>query len=293
MCAKVVETKYLELANGRQLAYCDFGDPEGQPIFYFHGSPGSRFEAQFSEAAGKKHGYRVIALDRPGLGDSDRQPSRRVLDWPRDVAAAADQLGFESFGVIGVSGGGAYALACAHALAERLESCTLMGSWAPVAEDESLWQAMAPLDRFFGRISGAVPLLFYVPFSMIGLAAKWLSPQAFIKYLDSSMCEADRRLMQEAEMAAFFAHDIREAFRQGVRGPADDAILLYQDWGFGLADIESEVRILHGSEDRFAPISFARTLERMLPRSTLEEYPGEGHLFVVRLFEELLGKLSQ
>ena len=293
MSVTEIDTRHLELVDGRELAYCDYGDPKGQPIFYFHGTPGSRFEAQFSEEAGKTHGYRVIALDRPGLGGSEIQPGRTVLDWPRDVAAAADQLGFENFGVIGVSGGGAYALACAHALPERLDSCTVMGSWAPVAEDPSLWKAMAPLDRFFGRISGAAPLLFYAPFSMIGLAARWLPAPAFIKSLDSSMCEADRRLMQDADMAAFFAHDIQEAFRQGVRGPADDAMLLYQDWGFQLAEIQSKVRILHGSEDRFAPISFARALERMLPHSTLEEYPGQGHLFVVRLFEELFGELSQ
>ena len=286
------QTHFVELTNGRRIAYCEYGDPEGKAVFYFHGTPGSRFEPQFGDQAGKDHGYRIIALDRPGIGQSDHAKGRRLLDWPEDVREAARQLGVERFGVIGVSGGGPYALACAYALPEQADFTALLGSWGPVAEKPALWQEMAPLDRFFGTLSRSAPWTFYIPFSSFGFAAKRLSPESFVKSIDSSMCDADRRLMADPEMARFFAHDIAEAFRQGVRGPADDAIILYGEWGFRLEEIRVPVHLFHGTEDKFAPYGFAEYMQEKLPDAHLHAYPGEGHLFVMRLFGEVFERLA-
>jgi pimeloyl-ACP methyl ester carboxylesterase len=220
------ETQFIHTADGRKLAYCEYGDPQGKPVFYFHGTPGSRLEPVFGDEAGREYGFRLIAPDRPGIGQSDYAENRKLLDWPLDVAAAADQLGIGHFGVIGVSGGGPYALACSRVLAKRLDFCVLMGSWAPVAEEPALWELMAPLDRFFGRLSRSAPRAFHLPFSLLGASARWLSPRGFIRSLDSSLSEPDRHLLEEEALAEFFREDIVEAFRQGVRGPADDAIIL-------------------------------------------------------------------
>jgi pimeloyl-ACP methyl ester carboxylesterase len=149
--------QYILLTDSRRLAYCDYGPLTGFPVFYFHGTPGSRLEAQLADQAARQHDIRLLALDRPGIGRSDLQPGRKLLDWPQDMAATADQLGLDRFGVIGFSGGGPYALACAYALPERLNFVALVGSWAPVAAESELWAAMAPLDRFFGRLSRRAP----------------------------------------------------------------------------------------------------------------------------------------
>ena len=280
-------THFMQLPTGRKLAYCEYGDRAGKPVFYFHGTPGSRLEPQLGEEAAHGQGCHIIALDRPGVGRSDPAPGRSLLDWPRDVLATAAERGFDRFGLIGVSGGGPYALACAHAIPERLDFTVLIGSWAPVAEEPDLWKAMAPLDRFFGKLSGKASWVFTLPFSTIGLAARWLSPQGFVSAMDSSMSDADRTLMQDDVMARFFAEDIREAFQQGVRGPAEDALLLYREWGFSLADIPVEVLLFHGTEDTFAPYSYAQYLNDALPRSQLHTYPGEGHLTMLRRFEDV------
>jgi pimeloyl-ACP methyl ester carboxylesterase len=215
-----------------------------------------------------------------------------LLDWPQDVAAVAAQLGIERFGVIGVSGGGPYALACGHTLADRLEFAVLMGSWGPVAEEPTLWKEMAPLDRFFGRLSKIAPWAFYLPFSFLGLAAKTLSPQGFIKSMESSMSDADKALLSEEVMAQFFADDVQEAFRQGMRGPADDAIILYGAWGVRVEEIATPVVLHHGTADKFAPYSYALYLDEMLPHSTLHTYAGEGHLFVMKLFDEVFERIA-
>jgi pimeloyl-ACP methyl ester carboxylesterase len=151
---------------------------------------------------------------------------------------------------------------------------------------------MAPLDRFFGKLSQGVPWAFYVPFSLLGYAAKKMSPQGFAKSIESSMSQADKELVRDEEMAQFFAEDVKEAFRQGVRGPADDAIILYGDWGFAVEEIEVEVNLYHGKEDKFAPFSYAMYLDEKLPRSNLHSYPGEGHLFVMKMFSKVFEELA-
>lgn len=287
-----VETHFIQLNDGRKIAYCEYGDTDGIPVFYFHGTPGSRFEPHFGDQAGKSHGYRILALDRPGIGQSDYKIGRKLLDWPQDVSQAASQLGLDKFGVIGVSGGSAYALACSYAIPEKLRFTVLMGTWAPVAEDPSLWKQMAPLDQFFGKLSGSFPWAFYAPFSMIGYAAKWLPPRGFAKSLESSMCPADKTLLQDEDIARFFANDIKEAFRQGVRGPADDAILLYQDWGFKAKEIPGMVEMFHGEEDKFAPYNYAVYMDGQIPNSVLHSYPAEGHLFLMNLFDQVFSQIS-
>ena len=91
----------LTLQDGRTLGYAEYGDPDGAPGFYFHGHPGSRLEAQLADHAARAVGIRVVALDRPGYGLSSAQPRRRILDWPHDVAQAADTLGIGPAPVLG------------------------------------------------------------------------------------------------------------------------------------------------------------------------------------------------
>jgi pimeloyl-ACP methyl ester carboxylesterase len=286
-------TQYVQVSAHRRLAYCEYGDPNGEPLFYFHGTPGSRYEPAFGDQVAKAYGYRIIALDRPGIGQSPYVKGRRLLDWPQDVGAVAGRLGVDRFGVIGASGGGPYALACCYALPAQLTFSALLGSWGPVAAEPALWQDMAPLDQFFGKLSSRAPWAFYAPFALIGYAAKWMSPQGFAKSLQSSMSAADQRLMADEQMACFYAEDVKEAFRQGVRGPADDAIILYRDWGFELGEIDVTVHMFHGAQDQFAPFSHAEYLHKQIPQSRLYKYPEEGHLFLVKLFGEVFEQVSQ
>jgi len=78
-----------------------------------------------------------------------------------------------------------------------------------------------------------------------------------------------------------------------VRGPADDAILLYKDWGFKVDEIKSRVDLFHGTEDKFAPYPFAEYLSVAMPDSELHNYPGRGHLFLIKLFEDLFSIIGE
>jgi len=285
------ETGFIILPDQRKIAYCTYGKPNGYPVFYFHGTPGSRIEPFFAQQAGLEYGFRIIAPDRPGLGRSDPQPGRTLLSWADDVIQIADQLGMDQFGVIGASGGGPHVLACASAVPERLSFAGVLGSWAPVTQPE-LAAAMAPLDQFFFRMALYVPRIFSIPFAWIGLAGRYLPPRVFVRFLDSSLCDADRILLKDKELAEFFQQDIQEAFKQGVRGPAAEALLLYQDWGFQLEDISTPVHIIHGTEDKFAPFLYGEYLHQKIKKSIFHPLGGQGHLHFIKAFEDVLSILS-
>ena len=116
----MVEDRLIRLPDGRNLCYAEYGDPQGKPVMSFHGGPGSHLEHEAYSATIGSLGVRLICPDRPGMGLSDFQPGRKLLDWPPDVLALADALGLERFGVMGWSVGSQYALACAYAIPERL-----------------------------------------------------------------------------------------------------------------------------------------------------------------------------
>ena len=98
------------LPDGRILSHATYGDPAGLPVLFFHGTPGSHVGAELLHDAALAAGVRLIAPDRPGMGESTYQPGRVLLDWPNDVVALADAMGIDRLRIIGYSGGGPYAL---------------------------------------------------------------------------------------------------------------------------------------------------------------------------------------
>lgn len=69
----------IRLPDGRALAYAEWGDPDGRPVFFLHGMPGSRLLMPDPNAAAEEH-VRVITADRPGMGRSNPQPGHRIAD---------------------------------------------------------------------------------------------------------------------------------------------------------------------------------------------------------------------
>jgi pimeloyl-ACP methyl ester carboxylesterase len=122
----------VDLPDGRRLGVTDVGDPEGVPVLYFHGVPGSRldFTSERYDEALRAAGVRFIAADRPGFGLSDPKPGRGHADWPADVSALADSLELDRFAVLGYSRGGHYALACAALIPDRLTAVGLLSAVA-------------------------------------------------------------------------------------------------------------------------------------------------------------------
>ena len=125
------EDNVLRLTDGRRLGYAEYGDPDGWPLMFFHGTPGSRVMARFAASRAREMGVRLIAPERPGFGLSDVQPQRRLLDWVEDIRELADALSLDRFAVAGVSGGGPYVAACAWKMGKRLVAAGIVSGLAP------------------------------------------------------------------------------------------------------------------------------------------------------------------
>lgn len=269
------------------------GKPDGVPVPYCHGSPSSRLEAHLIAKQAEQHGIQLISFDRRGFGLSPFNNKQTVLDEACDVVALADHLGFDRFAVIGISGGGTTVLATAYLAPERLTYAASVGGWTPVADLPELQSELAPLDRFFLRIAGLTPALFTLPFAYLGHRIR-KSRESLLKMLKGSLGEADKALLEKDEQFAdFFVEDVREAFRQGAKGPARDAWLRYRPWGFSLTDIKCPVRFLAGDDDKFAPLAMTKAAVDAVPDAKLDIIEGTGHLGLFQHFDIVFSEAAK
>lgn len=270
----------ITLPGDRVVGYAEYGDPEGAPVLYCHGIPGSRLEGVAFAAAAAVAGLRIVAVDRPGLGRSEFVPRARVADWAETVAALADRFDWERFAVIGVSGGGPYALACAHALGERVRAVTVVSAPAPFTPGDERRNLLA-LRRF--------------PFLARPLAARLAARvrrPGGVAELIARMPVVDRdRVVEHPHVALELSATVAEAFRQGSRGVAADMRVLAGDWGFALRDITIPVLIWHGDGDRNVPVADAHRLAAELPRGRAVVVPDAGHLLVIDHAERILAAM--
>jgi pimeloyl-ACP methyl ester carboxylesterase len=273
--ADVIENKLLALPDGRALGYCEYGDPQGVSIIYCHGFPGSRLEAAITQPVARRLGLRIISADRPGFGLSDPQPGRTLLDWPKDVAVLAESLGLERFAMLGVSGGGPYALACAHALAGRLTAMTIVCGLAPLTAPGILTHAnwLARTSFVLARRAPRALKLFH---TFITLGIMRAHPRRVLRWM-AGLSVADRKLVEREEFLDAMAASIRESLRQDAGGVTAEFPLYARDWGFSLNEIQLPVQLWQGDADTTVPIGHARYLADALPNARLTVVPGEGH----------------
>lgn len=280
----------LRLKDGRVLACLELGDPAGAPVLYFHGFPGSRLEARIAASAAARLGLRVLAVDRPGFGQSTFQVGRTIGSWAADVAALTDWLGLRRFSVIGVSGGGPYALACAALLPVRVARVALVCPLGPldVADGKA---GMLPQDRILLALARyAAPLARAV----IRMLVHWMrqEPDRYLRFMLAGMKPPDRDLFADSWYRALMLESTAEALRQGGRGPARELTLIARSWDFGLEDVRMPVGLWQGLADQILPAAMARRLAAALPACNARYFPEEGHLsLVARHIGEVLADL--
>lgn len=282
--------RQLTLRDGRRLGYAEFGAPGGRPVLLCHGFPASRLDGRLGHAAALRLNVRLIAPDRPGYGLSDLQPERRISDWPRDVLELADALSLGRFPVLGVSGGGPYALACAGTIPERLTSLGIVCGLgqAELGKDTAGMNAFA---RASFALARSAPSLSQV-FNRVLAPVLRSSPRLMLRLLASRLPPPDREVLSNPATFALFADSYREAFRKGGRGAALDMILYAKPWEIAVESIRVPCHLWHGEQDTTVPVAMGKRLAAMLPDCRARFYADEGHFSLpVRRMDEILAAL--
>jgi pimeloyl-ACP methyl ester carboxylesterase len=282
------ESRRITLADGRRLGFDDFGDPDGTPVLFFHGFGSSRVVRHPDDDIAAELGARVIAIDRPGIGLSTRQPGRRVTDFPRDVAELLDVLGIERCSIVAWSGGGPYALACAWQMPERFSVVGLISAPAPLSGVPGSTGYTWPRHRAMSRTADHAPWVIALAMWQWSRQQK-SDPQKHLDEAIGGMVEADREILGDPALRAVMIANASEMYRQGSGGVYDEALCLARPFGFPIGGVTVPVRIWHGAQDQVVPVGMGRYLQRNIANAVATFFPHEGHHFVYDRWREILG----
>lgn len=278
-------SEFLALADGRTLVYEQFGDPDGTPVFFQHGTGDSRLARHPDEGLTSELGIRLLTVDRPGVGGSSPRPHRTLLEWAPDIEALADHLGVAAFAVAGWSGGGPHALAIAMALGDRVTQVALASSLTsfdqPGSRDlvenkdlRTLWKLQHL--KFAARLGAKIE-------AKEGL--KDIS--AFIDKDITDVAPADAGVMNDPALRPMFEAEMAEAMAQSGVGALDD-MWAFLDWGFRPEDVTQHVELFHAEQDQILGVGMMARLAARLPNAESHLWSDGGHYQVFAQWQPFL-----
>ena len=279
------------LPGGRRMGFAEFGDPRGRTVIWLHGTPGARRQIPHeARALATTHGVRLVGIDRPGIGSSTPHVYPEVRSFAVDLDSVADALGIGEMAIIGLSGGGPYALAVGAELGERVRAIGVLGGVAPTRGPDAIDGGLVSLGA---RVSwalrwGRVPL--GVTLGTVVRAVRPFGSPALDLYARVSP-EGDRRLLARPELKAMFLDDLFNGSRHQFQGPIADVIAFTRDWGFVASDVRVPVVWWHGDADHIIPFAHGVHMVARLPEATLRELSGESHLGGLGIAEEIVQTL--
>jgi pimeloyl-ACP methyl ester carboxylesterase len=280
----------VRLPDGRRLAFSESGCPDGSPIVYLHGAIGSplRCGGELGSAV-EALGVRLVFVQRPGFGGSDPRPGRTLLDFAADVEQLADALELQRFGVVGVSAGGPYAVACAHRLPQRVRAAAAVSSLSPVCSPADVPGLPARIRLPLRLIAAAPGLSTRLGNAALSFVAR--HPSVLLRAMATGAPAADCSHLDDGATSGGVVEAFLAATAGGVAGLVEDHLVTSRPWGFDLAAVEGEVHVWHGMGDAFVPVEHALQLVAALPRCRAWLNPGEGHFFFRRRVADILGAL--
>lgn len=260
----------------RTLSFAEHGDPDGRPLMFFHGWPSSRYQGVMLDRAAREQGIRLITPDRPGIGMTTFAPVRKLLDWPPLVESLADFLSWDTFSILGVSGGGPYVLACASQIPQRLLHAGIICGAPPVAALPDPRKIALPY-RLLIRANRHSNLAMKVAAKAMQFSTK-VGPHSWLMKAGQLMIPAaDRLAIRGKDEKESLFRSYRHAFDNGAEPVRIDGEIYLQDWQLDLTKIEFPLRWWHGEKDANLGIETAKWTASQLPNCRTQWFPDEGH----------------
>ena len=224
----------VAVRDGRRLSFAEYGPTRGPAIVWMHGTPGARRQIPLeARAYAEQHGVRIIGIDRPGIGSSTPHLYPSVVDWTHDLEVLLDTLAVDTLRIIGLSGGGPYALAAGAALPDRVHGVGVLGGVAPTRGPDAvdggpiqLAVRLAP-----ALVAARVPL----GMALTGVIrlARPVAGTALDLY-GAVQPPGDKHLLARPEFKAMFLDDLLNGSRFQTSAPISDLVLFTREWGFAL-----------------------------------------------------------
>jgi pimeloyl-ACP methyl ester carboxylesterase len=281
----MIRDDILALADDRVLAYTTIGASDGPVVCYQHGAPGGRWELLGLDDAFTTAGVCVVTADRPGYGGSTPVADRTVAGWTHDVAALADHLGAQRFGVIGLSSGGPYAVACAALLGARV-----VGAIIAAGNTDMTWPEAGN-----GYLESELAIMALDdPDDAVARCIEHYGHDG-ARFFDGEMDlgPTDNAWLADESNAAALMAAMGEAFRQGVVGYAHDIWVQGRPWSFDPATITCPVIVVHGEDDHLVPVAHSRHTASLIPGAQVRVLPGVGHVSLVDEFPILATEITR
>lgn len=272
-----VDVKFSLLPDGRRLAYTEFGDPAGFPLFYCHSAGSTRLEATLFHREAKSARFRLIAFDRPGLGYSDFVRGGGQAGFARDLLNLADDLGCHKFGLLANGGGTSLALAASCWHPDRITLVLgLSFSSSPLGVLKSFPASI--------RAAALWALRLYSGFMQKRCAC---NPMRHLKRLRETVCYTDKRVLDDPLVLEMLSKDVKESVRQGSRGFAFDILQDFERWEFDPRDVNVPVHLWQGTADTLVSRNSSTLMVSRLPNAILHKVTSRGHFFYFRLMDEI------
>jgi pimeloyl-ACP methyl ester carboxylesterase len=278
--------------DGRALKVFDAGDPAGAPVLFHHGTPSSGLLSDEWSAVAAGAGVRLLAYDRPGYGESDRNEGRSVADCAQDVRAIAAALQLPRLGTVGLSGGGPHALACAALLPDLVPAAVTLAAVAPFdAEGLDYFEGTGELnvedgklflsDREAARRKAQADRLELLKLTAPELIGAW----------ESILPEVDQQFLT-GRFGEFTVEAMRRGLAPSDAGYWDDNVAFMEPWGFQVSSIEIPVRLRQGRHDLMVPYGHGAWLASQIPSAEPILTEHDGHLTLLGYLAEDLAWLK-
>lgn len=286
---KIKQTYRLD--DGRNICYAEYGDLNGYPIVYFHGSQSSRLEMHYDLSFALNNNLRIITIDRPGHGFSDFNSMGTIKSFCNDVASLMKYLSFLNYSVVGMSAGAPFALGMGAFFSNEINEVAIISGFIPLTKDSKKF--LTKEVRLLLDLAKTFPFLLRI---MLKLQSKQVkkSPQKALKNFLSIMSESDQKVLENSKVLSIIENMFVEAFQNGSNGIAYEiSKVLVQDWAFNLNEIEVPVSLWYGEKDCNVPYQWGQLIEKEIKECNLTIYPNEGHLIIFNHAEEIFKRLKK
>ena len=294
-------SEFVELADGRCFGLARYGAENGLAVLALHGAPASRIMFDVTDAAAKKLTLQIYCPERPGYGVTPKDEAPTLETRVADLEAIADRLGLQRFAVLGVSGGGPYAVALAARLGRRVNGLALVSPMGPIAQFMAAKRAGT-----IGSEYGSVPRghrLFFLELPKrkrllvlqagIGARAFKAAPNSFAKIFAQLLSRSDTKVLSQPHVEKSLVAMTLEALRHGVGGGMADLTIFSRPWPVHFERITAPAILFQGTADRIVPVPVSVWLADLIPNCRFELREGAGHFWVYEHVGEVLKSLAE